>query len=324
MTVPEAAIAFHALGLDDHGPAVVAIGGGHGLAAALQAIQCYAGEITAVVSVGDDGGSSGRLKSGLGIPPPGDIRRCLLALSPEPSIWWELFAYRFEEADVEGHSLGNLMLAALTDLLSDFESAVRRAGDLLGAVGVVVPAAAQATHLEAVVGGRTVRGQVAISQARGGVEKLTVGPKGVRATPRAMEAITEADQIVLGPGSLFTSVLAVLLVPGIAEAVAAAGAAKVFVLNLITQDGETLGLSGPDHIGALAGLAGLTGPGAIVAHRGALEVPEGLDRVTLEPEEAARLGWRMLEEDVADQIAAWPQHDPMKLGRALQGLSGTM
>ena len=148
---------------DDHaglaGPKVVALGGGHGLACTLKAVKAYASEITAIVAVADDGGSSGRLTSGLGVPPPGDIRRCLLALTPERSIWAELFAHRFSGGDIEDHSLGNLLLAALADITGDFAAGVDVAGQMLSVVGKVVPAANEPAELRAIAGGREVVGQ---------------------------------------------------------------------------------------------------------------------------------------------------------------------
>lgn len=322
----ETAVELEGLFLDQVGPRVVAIGGGHGLSVTLQAVQSYAAEIAAVVSVADDGGSSGRLTAGLGIPPPGDIRRCLLALTPEPSVWSELFAYRFgdpdsrDPRDVEGHSLGNLILAALTDLTGDFALAVRRAGELLGAVGTVIPAATQPIKLGAVIDGRPVEGQVAVSRTPGRIQRLTLGPEGIRAHPGALEAIQRADQIILGPGSLFTSVMAALCVPGVAGAVEAASGELVFVLNLVTQDAETLGLSGVDHLSALVSHGGLNRTGTVIVHRGRLVVPDGLSAVGLDESEAASLGWRLVGADVADHTAAWPAHDPVKLGRVLSRL----
>jgi uncharacterized cofD-like protein len=310
-------------------PNVVAIGGGHGLAAALSAIRTYAGDVTAVVSVADDGGSSGRLTSGLGIPPPGDIRRCLLALSPERSVWSDLFGFRFpgpddpgsdDLIDVAGHSLGNLIIAALADIAGDFGSAVSWAGRLLGAMGRVVPAADRAVELEADVGGRHVAGQAAICNARGGVRSLRVGPDGVAAHPAAVEAIAAADQIVIGPGSLYTSLLAACLVPGIAEAIEAAPARLVLVMNLVTQDGETLGMTGVDHLRAFEWLKGLHRRGGIVAHGGPLACRAPLDAVTIAAAEAAACGWTVEHADVADHTAPRPVHDPVKLAGALAGL----
>ena len=315
--------------LDPSGPKVVAIGGGHGLAATLEAVQSYASEITAIVSVADDGGSSGRLTGGMGIPPPGDIRRCLLALTPDPGIWFELFRYRFpggpQDAadvtpqDVGGHALGNLLLAALTDLCGgNFAVAVKQAGGLLGALGTVVPATGQAVRLSADIGGVRVEGQVSVARTRGGIDELYLDPDDIGATPEALDAIAAADQIVLGPGSLFTSVMAVLKVPGIAEAVQAARGRIVAVLNLVTQDAETLGMSGWDHIRAYSQHAGLTRPGGIVAHQGDLDVPDTVTRVEIDADAAAGLGWDLYEADVADTDASWPAHDPIKLGTALR------
>ena len=306
--------------LDPSGPKVVAIGGGHGLAITLEAIQAYASEITAVVAVADDGGSSGRLTSGLGIPPPGDIRRCLLALTPDPTILSELFAYRFPAGDIEDHSLGNLLLAALTDLTGDFGAGVDLAGQMLRAVGRVVPAAHQAAQLTAIVGGEKVSGQALITKARGGVSAMEVGPDDLTANPAALAAIAEADQVVLGPGSLFTSLMAVLLVPGVAAAWTGSRARKVFVLNLIEQDGETLGMSGADHLAALSKMAGIEGPGTVVSHRGGFVGPAGLARVTLAEEESLSGGWDVVEADLIDPEGDWPAHEPMALGQLLAQL----
>lgn len=318
---PQAETALEALLLDPEGPAVVAVGGGHGQAAALEAIQTYAGKVSALVSVADDGGSSGRLTP-LGIPPPGDVRRCLLALTPEPSLWSELFAHRFEGADVSEHSLGNLILAALTDLYGDFSSAVETAGRMLGAVGDVIPVADQPITLRAVVDGRTVRGQVAIALSRGHITDLTIEPSDTAATRRALEAVAGADQIVLGPGSLYTSVISALKVQMLATAVMASKAHRVFVMNLVTQDGETMGMRGEDHLDALATHLGIHGPGTVVAHRGSLAVPHGLKPVTTDLAAAAERGWDLVDDDVADESAEWPRHDPLKLGRVLESLIG--
>ncbi len=311
---------------DDIGPAVVAIGGGHGLAIALRAALSYAGEITGIVSVADDGGSSGRITETTGIPPPGDIRRCLLALTPDHSVWTELFGFRFPDGgdrtgqDIEGHSLGNLLIAALTELRGDFGVAVAEAGMLLGAMGSVIPAADRPVTLTAAVGGRSVRGQAAISKTRGAIESLVLGPSSVRLRPEVLDAIEHADQILVGPGSLFTSTVAALLVPGIVPALERSAARLVFVLNLVTQDGETLGLDGLSHVAALRDLAGLTRAGVIVAHAGELEVPDGHDRVTIDEASAASAGWRVVHADIADRSASWPAHDPGKLGRVLSTL----
>jgi uncharacterized cofD-like protein len=312
------------LGLDPTGPRVVAIGGGHGLAAALVAAQSYASNITAIVSVADDGGSSGRLKSGLGISPPGDIRKCLLALTPEPTIWSELFSYRFggdveidaadmSPRDVEGHSLGNLILAALADIHDDFALAVRLAGDLLGSLGIVVPAADRPIHLSAECDRGLLDGQVAVARTPSPIRRLILGPDEITGHPDAIAAIGNADQIILGPGSLFTSVLAAMAVPGISEAIDMSPAQVVSVVNLITQNGETLGLSGRDHLEAYERFSGLTRCGQALVHSGPMDVPPTVTRVLIDDP----LGWTVHFHDVCNQAAEWPEHDPIKLGSAL-------
>ncbi|NIA25942.1 MAG: uridine diphosphate-N-acetylglucosamine-binding protein YvcK [Gammaproteobacteria bacterium] len=319
MTLPE--VALDPLGLDIQGPNVVAIGGGHGLAQVLEAVQVYAGEIAAVVTVADDGGSSGRLTSSLPIPPPGDIRKCLLALSPEPSIWRELFSYRFEATDVAGHSLGNLMLAALQDIFEgDFPTAVRVAGSLLGCRGEVIPAASRSLRLRAKIDGRWIDGQAAITRTRGTITELQLKPDDEPASVEALRAIHNADQLILGPGSLFTSVISALLVPGIVEAIEHGSGRLIFVGNLITQDGETLGLDGIDHLKALHEMTGLTRTGVIVAHQGPLQVPGPVRQLLYPAEEIGTLGWEIAECDVADLESDWPQHDAIKLGTTLGGL----
>lgn len=316
---PETETAFEPLLLDPDGPVVAAIGGGHGQAAALEAIQTYASRISALVTVADDGGSSGRLTD-LGIPPPGDIRRCLLALTPEPSLWSELFAHRFQGGDVKEHSLGNLILAALTEVFGDFKTAVSTAERMLGALGRVIPVADHRIALTAVVQGRKVTGQVAIARSRGHISSLSIDPAGTAASREALGAVAHADQIVIGPGSLYTSLISALLVQMLAPAVMTASAQRVFVLNLVTQDGETLGMSGEQHLEALDRHVGIQGPGVVVAHDGPLDVPAGHDAVTVDQEAAASLGWRVVYADVADQDAEWPAHDPIKLGRVLEEL----
>jgi uncharacterized cofD-like protein len=286
----------------------------------LKAVQAYAGEITAIVAVGDDGGSSGRLTSGLGVPPPGDIRRCLLALTPDTTLWSELFAYRFSGGDIEDHSLGNLLLAALNDITGDFGAAVDAAGRILKTVGRVVPAATEPAELRAIAGGREVRGQAEITKARD-IESISLGPEGLKANPAALTAMAEADQLILGPGSLYTSLMAVLLVPGMAEAWQNSRAQRVFVLNLIDQDGETLGVSGAEHLRVLAAMGGVGGPGVVVTHQAQLTTPAGHKAVTVDADTALAWGWDVATANVADPLADWPEHDVVSLGRELAGMT---
>lgn len=303
------------------GPNVVAVGGGHGLAQVLGAVRRYAGMVHAVVTVADDGGSSGRLAPGLDIPPPGDIRQCLIALTPDNSVWRRLFEYRFEDSDVAGHSLGNLIIAALADLEGSFESALREAEVLLRSVGSVIPAAPQRLHLEAVVDGVPVSGQVAISKAHGPTTELVVVPREATATPRAVEALHEAEQIVLGPGSLYTSVMAALVVPGIVEAINESSAKLIYVCNLITQDGETLGMDGADHLDALLGLTGVRPPNAIVANDATIDIEPPLAVVEVDEEAIATYGVDVVTASLVDPEAPWPSHHSAALGDVLARLT---
>ncbi|MFQ5554037.1 MAG: uridine diphosphate-N-acetylglucosamine-binding protein YvcK [Acidimicrobiia bacterium] len=313
-------VALDPLPQSPSGPAVVAIGGGHGLAQALRAMTRYAGRITAIVTVADDGGSSGRLAPALDIPPPGDIRQCLLALTPAESVWRRLFDHRFETGDVEGHSLGNLILAALSALEGDFELALREAERLLGSVGAVIPAAPERLRLHASIEGSNVAGQVAIALHRGKIDALHVEPRGASAGPSAVDAIRTADQIVLGPGSLYTSIMAVLVVPGIVDAVNDSSAELVYVANLITQDGETLGMDCADHLQALLDITGIRQPGTIVANKVHVSVEPPLEPLVVEPEVVETYGVDVVLADVADPDADWPRHDPARLAAVLDRL----
>jgi uncharacterized cofD-like protein len=305
---------------EESGCRVVAVGGGHGLAQALAAAQSYAGEITAIVSVADDGGSSGRLAPALGIPAPGDCRRALLALSPEPSRWRDAVRHRFPAGDVAGHSLGNLMLAALASGGEGLEEALATLGLLLGARGRVIPAAPVPLTLRAVIDGAEVTGQVAIALARGHLSELQVLPPAA-ASPSALDALAEADQVVVGPGSLFTSLAAALVVPGMAEAVSASPGRLVYVCNLTTQVGETLGMDGADHVVALCRVAGLRPPDVVVANEAPFAVPATVEWVAADRERSQALRSRLEVAALADPAAAWPQHDPARLGAVLRRLA---
>jgi uncharacterized cofD-like protein len=303
------------------GPHVVAIGGGHGLSKALQAALGYAGRVDAIVSVADDGGSSGRLVPHLDIPPPGDIRKCLIALTPDDSIWKRLFEYRFESADVAGHSLGNLILAGLADIEGSFEQALVRAERLLGASGSVIPACREHLVLRAESDGSVLTGQMTISRHRGRIDAISVEPRSAAATPRAVDAIERADQIILGPGSLMTSTIAAMRVPGITEAINRSEAQLICVANLITQDGETLEMDGIDHLDALIRLTGVRPPGAIVGHDQVIEAAPPLEGIEFDPDIVATYGTDLITADVIDSDASWPSHDPVKLGAVLQAIT---
>lgn len=227
-------------------PKVVALGGGHGTSVTLAAARRYAGEITAIVSVADDGGSSGRLRETLGIPPPGDLRRCLVALSdPDHNPLAQAFEHRFDD----GHALGNLVIAALTAATGSFIEALAEAGRLLEAEGRVLPATTDPVVLKAVAEKGEIEGQVKVANA-GRIATVSIVPPDATPPAEALNAIAAADQLVLGPGSLFTSVLAVVVVPQLRRALQEAGAPLVYVCNLRSSS-ETAGFDVGAHVDAL-------------------------------------------------------------------------
>jgi uncharacterized cofD-like protein len=230
-------------------PRVVALGGGHGTAVTLRAARRYAVDITAIVSVADDGGSSGRLRQMLGIPAPGDLRRCLVALSDEDNPLATAFDHRFSAGDLEGHALGNLLIAGLTDAMGSFTAALHETARLLGAAGKVLPATQDAVVLKAVGDNGEVHGQVAVQNA-GRIAHVSLVPPDAQPPHEALAAIAAADQIVLGPGSLFTSVLAVVAVPALRDAIEASSAPVVYVANLRTSI-ETPGYDVAAHTEAI-------------------------------------------------------------------------
>jgi uncharacterized cofD-like protein len=229
---------------------VVALGGGHGLAVTLQAARRYADDITAVVSVADDGGSSGRLREALGIPAPGDIRRCLVALSEPGSVWATAFEHRFEGGELDGHAVGNLVIAGLTAASGDFVTALEEAGRALGAVGRVLPATTTPVVLKAEAASGEVQGQVRVART-GRIATVGLVPPDPQPPQATVAAIEAADQVVLGPGSLFTSVLAAAAVPGIRAALSRTTARSVYVCNLRPQVPETDGYDVAAHVEAL-------------------------------------------------------------------------
>lgn len=235
------------------GAKIVAIGGGTGLSMLLRGIKKYTNNITAIVTVGDDGGSSGRLREELGILPPGDIRNCIAALGDDEDLITELFQYRFKNGEgLEGHSFGNLFLTALCSITGDMVSAVKESSNVLNIRGVVLPATLDDMKLSAKFeDGRIIHGESNIPEAHGKIEQLFTEPAKCMALPEALDAIKDADLIILGPGSLYTSVIPNLLVSGISEAIEKSHAKKIYVCNIMTQPGETDNYSVASHVNAL-------------------------------------------------------------------------
>jgi len=247
----------------ERGPRIVAIGGGTGLPVVLRGLKQYTSNLTAVVTVADDGGSSGRLRGELGILPPGDIRNCLVALADTEPLMERLFQYRFERGvGLTGHSFGNLFIAAMTQVTGDFEAAVVESSRVLKVRGTVLPSTLDNVVLEAELSdGRVVRGESSITDAGRNttINRMYLRPPDAKALPAAVRAIEAADALVLGPGSLFTSIVPNLLVPGIRRAVSRASARGVpvaLVVNIMTQPGETTGFGAADHLDVVNDLTG--------------------------------------------------------------------
>src|SRR5271157_1439914 len=251
---------------------VVAIGGGTGLSTLLKGLKHYVmtpalapsdqptiRELCGVVTVSDDGGSSGRLRKELNMLPPGDVRNCIVALSEDEALLSRLFQHRFQKGSgLEGHSFGNLFLAALTSITGDFAEAVRLSSEILLTRGHIYPATMSSVELEASLeDGTRVRGETRITASKGKIRELYLVPSDVEPLPQTLEAIASADLITIGPGSLFTSLIPNLLVRGIPEAILESPAVKVFVCNLMTQVNESLSLTAADHIRALNSHAGV-------------------------------------------------------------------
>lgn len=301
----------------------VALGGGHGLYATLSALRRLTPDVTAVVTVADDGGSSGRLRRELGVLPPGDLRMALSALAApdEDGVRWrELFQHRFGGTGaLAGHAVGNLVLAGLFEVLGDPVAVLDEACRLLGVRGRVLPMAAEPLDIEADVEGldadprvqRRIRGQVAVASTPGRVQRVRLLPARPRACAEVVRAVGEADLVVLGPGSWFTSVLPHLLVPELAAALVGTAAQRVLVLNLVPQPGETAGFSAEQHLRVLAEHApdGFT-VHAVLADPDAVATPGDLTR------SAAALGGRAYLDRVSTHAGS-DRHDPVALAEAL-------
>ncbi|KKI98646.1 gluconeogenesis factor YvcK family protein [Prochlorothrix hollandica] len=313
----------------NRGPKIVTIGGGTGLSNLLRGLKDYSSNITAIVTVADDGGSSGRLRREMGVQPPGDIRNCLTALAQEEKLLTELFRYRFEAGDgLMGHSFGNLFLTAMTAITDgDFERAIAASSHVLAVRGKVLPATLSDVRLWAeMTDGRRVEGESNIPTAKGQIRQLGCDPPNPPALPSALQAIREADYIIIGPGSLYTSVIPNFLVPELAEAVAQAQVPKVYVCNIMTQPGETDGYTVGDHIRAIDrvwdrplfdGVVVQRRPPSLdiqAAYGEEQSIPVDFDR-----EEILDLGRRIIVAQVMIEDFAKKQvcHDPHRLARVL-------
>lgn len=313
---------------ESHVPRVVVVGGGTGLSVMLRGLKKKPLDITAIVTVADDGGSSGILRSEMHIPPPGDIRNVLIALADAEPLLAELLQYRFSAGTaLAGHSLGNLMLAAMKEIAGDFVTGVKELSRVLAVRGRVLPAADQAVVLKAEMeDGTIVVGESQIPKAGGKIKRVFIEPAFVAPLKEAVEAIHEADVIIAGPGSLYTSIIPNLLVPGIAEAIRKSGALKIFVCNIMTQPGETDHYTVGDHLRAIYDHARGKLFDVVIVNNG--EIPpdvqnryaeKGANVVALDLEEVKRQGYRVIADEMV-LFRTYLRHDPEKLSQRIMQL----
>lgn len=296
---------------------VVAIGGGHGAAATLRAALTYSDGIAGVISVADDGGSSGRLAQELGVLPMGDIRNCLAALAP-PSPTVDIFQHRFSTGSLEGHVVGNLVLAAVTQETGSFMTAIEYAGQMLGTRGRIVPPTLDPVRLVSEVEGERVEGQVALATAAGRVNFVGLDPPNPKAFPEALELVADADHIVLGPGSLFTSVIPPLLVPDLRGAFLSSTARKIYICNITSPPGETEGFDAGAHLDAVFAHLGPESVDVLVAHAGRRPSGEALE-VAAQAGAVEEMGVEAVTADLLPDDQT-PRHDPERLGAVLRKL----
>ena len=310
---------------------VTAIGGGTGLSMLLRGLKKFPVEITAVVSVTDEGGSSGTLRKELGIPPPGDVRNNIVALAKDEHLLGKLMNYRFENGSFKGHTIGNLMIAALTKMTGSFSSAIKILSEILAINGRVLPVSEDLVRLVAIFeDGSRVVGEMAIVEKRGRITKVELDRK-TKALPEVLEALRESDMIILGPGSLYTSVITNLLVKGVIEAIQSSEAVLVYVCNIMTQPGETTGYKLSDHVREIEKylgeevdfiVANSQKPSSDILER---YKKEGADLVTLDLENINKM---VVVEPLLCTISdpydgkIKVRHDPVKLAKTLMKMMG--
>jgi uncharacterized cofD-like protein len=313
----------------ERGPKIVAVGGGTGLSTMLRGLKKYTKNLTAIVTVADDGGGSGVLRRDMGMPPPGDIRHCMEALANTEPIMEQLLTYRFKEGSLAGQSFGNLILAALNGVTGSFEEAVSQMSQVLAITGRVIPVTSADVQLEAVFeNGARVVGESKIynfkKQQGCRIAHVALIPERPAPLPEALQAIEAADLILLGPGSLYTSIIPNLLVDGVAEAIARSSAPKIYICNIMTQEGESEGYTAADHLEALLahGAPNMVDlclansapvqPGLVEKYREEAAAPLIIDR-----ERVAALGLELMERPVASQAGDYARHDPDQLAQAV-------
>lgn len=311
----------------NRGPKIVVIGGGTGLSTLLRGLKHYSSNITAIVTVADDGGSSGRLRREIGVLPPGDIRNCLAALADEEELLTELFQYRFAAGDLNGHSFGNLFLTAMSEITGDLEQAATACSKVLAISGKVLPATLSDVSLWAEMeDGRLIQGESNIPKAGGKIRNIGCIPANPPALPAAIAAIEDAEYIIIGPGSLYTSIIPNFLVPEIRDAIARANIPRIYICNIMTQPGETDGYTVADHIREIDNVGKKQLFDAVLVHS-KVPSPKSLERyakensypVYLDTQEIAQLNRRVVRANVMeeDETTGYVRHDPNQLARVL-------
>jgi len=311
----------------ERGPKVVAIGGGHGLSHLLLGLKEYTANLTAIVTVADSGGSSGRLREEFNIVAPGDIRNCLVALADAPALMGELFQYRFEEGHgLKGHNFGNLFLTAMVKITNgDFKKAVEESSKVLAIRGKVIPSTIHNVHLIAeYADGTKAQGEAKIPQANAQIKRVSLTPEDAMPTDDALTAIAQADIIVMGPGSLYTSILPNLIIKGMSEAIAASSAYKIYVCNVMTQQGETEGFTASDHLRVLQEHVDPKIIDACLINNAVISNEEALNRyrkenaypVAADGERIKDLGVKVVAADLLS-VSDYVRHDSKKLIQTL-------
>ena len=311
------------------GPKVVVIGGGTGLSTMLRGLKLYTNNITAIVTVGDDGGGSGKLRADLGMLPPGDIRNCILALADTEPIMQDLLQYRFNEGSLKGQSFGNLFLAAMAGISDNFEDAVQKMSSVLAVTGKVLPVTLDDMKLIAdlengsVVEGESIIPEEVIKQ-KSKIKQLRINPERAKPLMDALVAIKEADAIVMGPGSLYTSIIPNLLVEDIVEGINKSDAIKIYISNVMTQPGETDDFAVSDHIKTLMKYSGKNSVQYVIANNGTIPpdieeryLSQGSKLVKLDYENIEDLNVKVVETDLVKITKGYVKHDAEHLAQVL-------
>jgi len=309
---------IHAFRVKGRGPRIVAIGGGTGLSSLLRGLKTYTSNLSAIVTVADDGGSSGRLRDEYRILPPGDFRQCLVALADAEPLMKQLFDHRFKEGSLDGHSFGNLFIMAMADVTGNFEHALRESGKVLAVKGTILPSTLQDVTLVASMNGRSVEGESKIPKQNEPISQVFLKPDGAQANPEAVQAILNAELVVIGPGSLYTSILPNLLVEGMVEAIKASPALKVLVCNLASQKGETDGYNVDDYLRVIREHVGSNLFDFVLVNSNHSHMPTGGQaQVIFKSEDAStHPEVRFIAADVVN-VRLPSHHDPDKLARTI-------